>query len=255
MTTRTPKRFDFSGRTVLLTGGARGIGRELTRLLVGRGARLITVGRDTDMLRQLEAAHPGSVATFTADLAVAGQVQSVIDWLSSEHRDCSVLINNAAIMNHCELTRPSPDRDEEIATEIAINLTAPIRLATAALPILRAHSSAAIVNITSGLAIAPKRNAAVYCATKAGLRSFTRALRDQCRHDRLPIQVSEVVMTLVETTLSTDAPGRYPPERAAMDTLRGLERGKPEVWIEKARLLRIIHRLSPALAYAIMRDR
>jgi uncharacterized oxidoreductase len=248
-------RFDFSGRKVLLTGGARGIGLEMTRLLVARGARVIAVGRDADALAALEKAHPGRVETIAADLSQSGGAKAVIDWLAGGHADCSALINNAAIMNHFELTHPSPAWPDEISAEIATNLTAPLKLCVAALPVLAAHSSAAIVNITTGLAIAPKRDAPVYCATKAGLRSFTRSLRDQCNHDRLPIQVSEVVMTLVDTTLSSAAPKKYPPERAAADTIRGIERGKAEIWIEKTRALRILHRLSPALAYRIMRNR
>ncbi len=248
-------RLDFSGRKVLLTGGARGIGLEITRLLVARNARIITVGRDAEALARLEDAYPGRVKTLAADLSKPDDMKAVIDWLASDHPDCSVLINNAAIMNHFELTTPSSGRLEEIASEIAVNLTAPIKLATLALPVLAAHPSAAIVNITTGLAIAPKRGAPVYCATKAGLRTFTRSLRDQCRHERLPIQVSEVIMTLVDTTLSSAAPRKYPPERAASDTLRGVERGLPEIWIEKTRLLRVVHRLSPTLAYRIMRDR
>lgn len=251
-----PKRFDFSGRKVLLTGGARGIGLEMTRLLIARGARVITVGRDAKALTALENAHPGAVTSLATDLSKAENVKAVIDWVAGEHADCSVVINNAAIMNHFELTSPSPQRLAEISAEIDVNLTAPLKLATAALPILAAHPSAAIVNITTGLAIAPKRRAPVYCATKAGLRSFTRSLRDQCHHDRLPIQVSEVIMTLVDTTLSSAAaPHKYPPRRAAGDTLRGIERGKAEIWIEKTRLLRVVHRLSPTLAYRIMRDR
>ncbi|WP_146299249.1 SDR family oxidoreductase [Nitratireductor mangrovi] len=250
-----PKTLDFSGRKVLLTGGARGIGREMTRLLVARGARIVAIGRDAATLEALRQAHPGAVLTRQADLADAEAVANLARWIAADHADTSVLINNAAIMNHCELMTPSPARFDDIALEIAINLTAPMKLSAALLPVLGAHPSAAIVNVTTGLAIAPKRGAAVYCATKAGLRSFTRSLRDQCRHAGLPIQVSEAVMTLVDTTLSSAAPKKYPPERAAADVIAGVERGRDEIWIEKTKLLRVVHRLSPALACRIMRDR
>lgn len=250
-----PARFDFQGRKVVLTGAARGIGLELTRLLVPRGARIVAVGRDDGALQALRDEFPGKVDTRAADLSQARDIADLVDWMAVDHRDCSVLINNAAVMNHGMLTGMSAARLQDIATEIATNLTAPLKLAAAMLPLLSARGSALIANVTTGLAIAPKRDAAVYCATKAGLRSFTRSLRDQCRHAGLPIQVSEVVMTLVDTTLSSDAPRKYPPGRAASDMLRGLENGLDEVWIEKTRLLRIVHRLSPNLAYRIMRGR
>lgn len=250
-----PKKFDFSGRKVLVTGGGRGIGREMTRQLVARGAHVVAVGRDAATLEALANAHPGGITTRRAEFGAGEDVQALAEWIGADHPDCSVLVNNAAIMNHRDLARPSAAGLDEIAREIAVNLTAPLTLAAALLPVLGAHRSAAIVNVTSGLAIAPKREAAVYCATKAGLRSFTRALRDQCRHAGLPIRVSEAVMTLVDTTLSSPVPRKYPPDRAAADVLAGLERGRNEIWIEKARLLRIVHRLSPALAYRLMRDR
>lgn len=249
------KNFDFSGRKVLLTGATRGIGRKMAGKLVARGAHVLAVARDAALLEKLERKYPGAVTAHRADLAAADDVRSLADWVGAEHRDCSVLINNAAIMNHFELTTLFETRFEEIAREIRINLTAPLQLAVELLPVLGAQSSAAIVNVTTGLAIAPKRSAAVYCATKAGLRSFTRSLRDQCRHEALPVLVSDAIMTLVDTELSSAAARKYPPDRAAEDVLAGIERGRDEIWVEKTKLLRVVHRISPSLAYRIMRDR
>ena len=64
-----PTRFDFQGRKVVLTGAARGIGLELTRLLVPRGARIIAVGRDKASLQALRDQFPGKVETRAADLS------------------------------------------------------------------------------------------------------------------------------------------------------------------------------------------
>lgn len=60
-------------------------------------------------------------------------------------------------------------------------------------------------------------------------------------------------MTLVATSLSRDMPDRYPPERAAEDLLKGIEAGRDEIWIERTRLLRLLNRLSPALAHRLLR--
>ncbi|WP_432287608.1 SDR family NAD(P)-dependent oxidoreductase [Aminobacter sp. BA135] len=248
--------FDFNDRSVLVTGGARGIGLELSRQLAAKGAHVIAVGRDAASLDALAMQLHGSVTIQQVDLATSGSAEALSQWVAETRPQCSALINNAAIMHHTDLTVDSQARLDAMSAETAVNLTAPLQLSAAMLPVLSAHPSSAIVNVTSGLAIAPKREAAVYCASKAALRSFTRSLRDQCRAAKLPIQVTEAVMTLVDTTLSRAGPLRkYPPALAAADLIAGIERGLDEIWIEKTKILRIVHRLSPELAYCIMRDR
>ncbi|WP_346912040.1 SDR family NAD(P)-dependent oxidoreductase [uncultured Roseibium sp.] len=249
------QRLNFNGRKVLVTGGARGIGLELSRQLIGQRASVLAVGSNKAHLDRLAIAFPGKVHTFTADLGEPRGATAVAEWVQDQHPDCSVVINNAAIMRHDDLTVGTEGQEEMIAHEIAINLVAPLQLCTALLPMLaKAPDGGVIANISSGLAIAPKRDAAVYCATKAGLSSFTRSLRDQCRHKGLPVQVTDVIMTLVDTTLSrAGSMKKYPPAQAAADVLTGLAAGKPEVWVEKTKLLRLIFRISPAAAYGLMR--
>ncbi|SDY96275.1 SDR family NAD(P)-dependent oxidoreductase [Citreimonas salinaria] len=250
------KGFEFRGQKVLVTGATRGIGRALVDELGEHGAHVLAVAKDSDAVAKLVATCPAVVDGLAVDLCEPEVHLEIADWVEDRHRDTSVLINNAAVMHHGPLTDAPWEKLASVAEEIAVNLRAPLCLATALLPTLSRQSSAAIVNVTSGLAIAPRRDAAVYCATKAGLRSFTRALRDQCRHAGFSVQVTDVVMTLVDTDLTARLSIRkYPPDRAASDLVRGVERGSEEVWIEKAKALRVIHRLAPSLAYKLMRAR
>ena len=234
----------FENRTILLTGASRGIGAELSRQLRDAGAQVIGVAR-----RRIEKA-PGLVPV-ALDLAEPGAATELARRIARDHPDCSGLIANAAIMVHTDLTRG--DHAAEIAREIAVNLTAPAQLAAALLPTLAQNGPAFVNLVTSGLAIAPRAEAAVYCATKAGLRSFARTLRYQCEDAALPVHVSETVMTLVATDLSRALPNRYPPAEAAADLLAGIEDRRDEIWIGRTRLLRLVHRLSPALAFRILR--
>jgi uncharacterized oxidoreductase len=248
--------FDFAGRTVLLTGATRGIGRALVDALGQRGAKVLAVARDQGSVAKLVETSPTVVDGLAVDLSNRDASAAIADWVGANHSDTSVLINNAAVMIHGRLTDGSKEWRTSISKEIDVNLIAPLTLSTELLPTLSRQPSAAIINVTSGLAIAPRRDAAVYCATKAGLRSFTRALRDQCREADLSIQVTEIVMTLVDTELTAPIMIRkYPADRAAEDLLRGVERGLEEVWIEKAKALRVVHRLAPGLAYHLMRAR
>ncbi|MCY1126836.1 SDR family NAD(P)-dependent oxidoreductase [Frigidibacter sp. RF13] len=243
----------YRNRKILVTGASRGIGRELTLQLLAAGASVIAVSRET---KGIAATEPDHIHPIACDLADPADVARLVERVAQDHADLSVLINNAGVMVHTDLTDPPPDRRGEVLPEIATNLTAPILLSVGLLPTLAANPGAAICNVTSGIAIAPVPDAAVYAATKAGLRHFTRALRYQVEDAGLRVQVSECVMTLVATGLSRDGGRRrYPPERAAADLLAGLAAGRREIWIEKAKLLRLLVRLSPALANRVMRGR
>jgi uncharacterized oxidoreductase len=157
-------------------------------------------------------------------------------------------------MMHPELFSTDPDEFASFDNEIAINLNAPMKLCTGLLPLLKQHQSF-ILNVTSGLAISPKASAPVYCATKAALRSFTKTLRYQCEDAKAPILVSEGIMALVDTSLSRGDPSKkMRPKAAAEELLRGIENGKAEIWIERAKMLRILHRLAPRIADRILRD-
>lgn len=248
--------FNLTNQKVLITGATRGIGREMVSLLLARSATVLAVARNEAALAELERQYPGRVFALKADLTDPDMPRAIARWVADQHPDCSALINNAAVMMHTYLTDGDPRHEGEIATETTVNLTAPIQLTTALLPTLIAQPKAAIVNVTSGLAIAPITNAAVYCATKAGLRHFTKALRYQCEDVGANIQVSEAVMTLVDTTLSHGDPAtKLSPANAAAEVIAGIEAGRREIWIEKTKLLRRVWRLSPSLAEGIMRRR
>jgi uncharacterized oxidoreductase len=105
------------------------------------------------------------------------------------------------------------------------------------------------------LALVPKRSAPVYCATKAGVRTFTRALRYQCEDARLLVHVTDVVMTLVDTDMTRGrGRGKISAADAAAAVIAGIRRGAAEVFVGKTKILPVLMRFSPALGYRILRD-
>ncbi|PTX01905.1 SDR family oxidoreductase [Pararhodobacter aggregans] len=243
------------GRTALVTGGARGIGLELTRQLVARGCRVIAVGQSQSHLAALEQAFPGAVVTRRADLSSRAEVDTLVADLTREHPDIDLLINNAGVQVEMDLFALPPAQATEFARqEIATNLDAVVALTLGLLPVLARQERAAIVTVTSGLAIAPKAASPVYGATKAAARSFTRALRYQCQRAAPHLQISEAIMSLVATDMTEGrGSGKITPAQAAAAVLAGLERGQAEIWVGKARLLRLVNRLSPGLAARLLR--
>jgi len=242
-------------RTILVTGGTRGIGGELTRQLIAKRARILVVGQSAETLEEIAGRHHGVITPFCCDLSDPEAVGELISRVQRDHSELSILINNAGIQTEMDFASDDQAQMTAVAQrEIAVNLNVAIALSIGLLPTLRRQSSAAIVNVTSALAIAPKQASPVYCATKAGLRSFTKALRYQLSETAPNILISEIIMALVDTDMTRGrGAGKISPGKAATEIITGLEDDRPEVWVSKAKLLKLVNRLSPQLAERILR--
>tara|TARA_R110000868_G_scaffold124399_5_gene328905 strand:- start:3711 stop:4445 length:735 start_codon:yes stop_codon:yes gene_type:complete len=242
----------FDKRLVLVTGGTSGIGRELARQLVAKGARVIVTGRDRTRLEEMAALSP-SIIKYRSDFSVAGDVDRLVANIVQVHPDLSLVINNAGVQAEMRLTDGSA-RLDEIRRELAINLDAVIAVTIGLLPVISARGGGAIVNISSGLGVVPKAASPVYCAAKAAVRSFTKTMRYQCEDDETGVRMVDAVMTLVDTGMTKGrGRGKTSPEKAAAAVLRGIAAERDEIWIGKTKLLRVLNRLSPRFAERLMR--
>jgi uncharacterized oxidoreductase len=187
---------DLSANTILITGGASGIGLALAERFLQVGSRVIVCGRREEKLREAQARCPG-LAIRVCDVAEEGERVALARWAATEFPRLNVLVNNAGVQRRMQLSTPEEWR--ETRREIAINLEAPIHLTRLFIPHLLTQERPAIVNITSGLAFSPLAGVPVYCATKAALRSFTLSLRHQLA--QTPIRVVEVMPPAVNTDL------------------------------------------------------
>lgn len=238
-------------RRVLLTGGTRGIGAALVDELLARGDRVVATGRDPAGLAAAAVRQP-DVDWRPLDLAVPVDFAA---WLSAlQVPALDLVILNAGVQVLRDFT-PAAAADPEpvgIADELQVNLAAPIAMARALPPFLA--PGATLVLVTSGLALAPKRSSPVYCASKAGLRSFAKALRAQWAP--WGWRVVEALPPLVDTDMTRGRGTRkLSPRSAAAQLLAGVDAGRDEVDIGATRMLRALMRLSPALGERLMRDR
>ena len=187
---------ELFGRTVLVTGGTSGIGLALARRFAAAGSRVVVCGRRADRLREIEEAEP-RVRGIASDLADEAARRALVAKVTADMPELDVLVNNAGIQRRMDLPREQDAAG--IREEIAINLEAPIHLATLLLPRFLARPYAAIVNVTSGLAFTPLARVPVYCATKAALHSFTLSLRRQL--EGTAVDVVEIAPPAVDTDL------------------------------------------------------
>ncbi len=245
MTASHSKAGLWHDRIVVVTGGTSGIGRAFVVRLVAEGAKVITCARDEMALLELQTRHP-AIETFRCDVTARRDVLALQEAIQGRHGKIDVLINNAGIMEQLDLLDGSVG-DERIAQEIAVNLTGPILLTRTFLPLLRSGHSSLIIMITSGYALLPATRAPTYSATKAGLRSFTMALRQQLRG--VGIRVIEVLPPLVDTPATRSArKSKMSPETLVDRVLRDIARGRDEILPGMVGLLPLLMRLAPSYA-------
>lgn len=219
--------------TILVTGGASGIGLALARQLSERGNRVIVCGRSESSLRDAQAQVPALI-TRVCDIADTESRRSMVAWLAAEHPDLDILVNNAGVQHRRDF--PSGGAIDSLDAEVAINFTAPIHLITELLPALAKQPQALIVNVTSGLAFSPMADVPVYSATKAALHSFTLSLRHQLKATK--IRVVELAPPIVDTglgggTRSDGAISRtmVSPEEFAAQAIEGLKNDQDEILV------------------------
>lgn len=187
--------------TILITGGATGIGLALAEAFLREGNQVIVCGRREKKLQEAKSNLP-SLHVRVCDVSNYSARENLFQWATQAFPNLNILINNAGIQKEIDLSKGSVDLSGD-ENEIDINLKAPIHLCAMFIPHLIEHREAAIVNITSGLAFTPLAIVPIYCATKAALHSFSQSLRHQLRHT--PIKVFEVAPPIVDTELDRGA--------------------------------------------------
>lgn len=245
---------NLSQHKILVTGGTRGIGLSLAAVFTSRGSEVAVCGRDENRLAEVRQRLP-NITALRCDLTDVPALPDFVSRLRSSFGTPTVLVNNAGIQfNHTWPECDASDLVAKLTSEIAVNLTSPLALTALLLDDLMRSDSAAIVNVSSLLALAPKRSAPVYCATKAAVRSFSQGLRYQL--EPYPhVRVVEVLPPLVETAMTSGRGGKkISPEQAADEIVKGLEAGASEIYVGDAKKLRVLHRLAPGFVAKLMRD-
>ncbi len=236
----------LENNTVLITGGSSGLGLELAKRLVQQ-SKVLICGRSLVKLEQTKKEIP-EIDFFQCDVSVKKECQNLVEWISINHPECNILVNNAAITHVANFYEDDKIIDKAVM-ELNINLLAPITLSKLLIPILTKNSNASIINITSGLVFVPRVDYPFYNATKAALHSFTQVLRIQLR--KLPVSVVEVMFPAVDTPWHNGNPPKIAisPEKAIDEMLIKLKKGELEIKIGKVKILRMLTRLAPSFAF------
>jgi len=224
---------NLTANTILITGGAAGIGLALARQLSERGNRVVICGRKEDALLKAQAEVPALI-THVCDITDAASRQAMVTWLTATHPELNIVINNAGVQYRRALSEDGAL--ENLEQEVATNFTAPVRLIGELLPMLKRQPHAVIVNVSSALAFSPLAGVPVYCATKAAMHSFTLSLRHQLK--ATGVRVVEIAPPIVDTGLGgedriagTSTQAMMSPDDFAAEALNQLENDQDEIMI------------------------
>lgn len=239
----------ISGKNIVITGGASGLGLELVRQLAPDN-EIIIIARASAGLENLRGEYP-DIAIFEADLSDETAVRQAADDLVARFPAIDGLINNAAMQYTPSFVDAAFEYDQ-IAREVATNFTTPAQLCYLLLPALLKGDKPFILNVNSGLGLVPKTSSAIYCATKGGLNIFSQALQNQL--EQTDVAVLQAFLPLVDTAMTAGrGDGKLPPDKVARDIIQGIAARKTDIDIGKVKFLRPIARFMPGLARKIMK--
>ena len=238
----------LSGNTILITGGTSGIGLELATQFAALDNAVIVTGRNQSKLDAARNKLPG-VHAIQSDASDPAAIAGLYDDVVRRFPNLNMLINNAGIMRKINLHAFSSDL-RDLTREIEINLNGPIRMTVQFLPQLKAQETAAIMNVSSGLAFVPLAISPVYCAAKAAIHSFTQSLRLQLKHTN--VTVFELAPPITETSLFQGDMSRSDVSVKPMNVtvlvrhaLDAIERDRLEIRPGLANMLKIMSCVAP----------
>ena len=213
--------------------------------------KLIVTSSKQANLDKLKEQFP-NITIIVCNLGDTSSVLNLINKCIKDHNDINVIINNAGIQNNYTWTKEK-DGYNKIENEICVNFTSPMKIIYGLLPLLTAKQNSAVINVSSGLAFAPKKSAPIYCATKSAIHNGTKALRYQL--ENTTVKVFEIIPPLVDTAMTEGrGKGKITPRQLVDEFITNFKNNKFESNIGKTKLLRFIQRISPKLADKILKN-
>jgi len=234
--------------TILITGGAGGFGFEFASRLIEHGNTVIITGRNYQKLLEAKQKLP-AVHIIQSDVRNPDDIARLYHQVIRQFPTLNILINNAGEMR--KLILQQPEQATDLTREIEINLLGPIRMTERFLPHLKQQKNAAILNVTSGIALMPMPLTPVYSASKAGLRFFTQALRVQLKNTG--VKVFELVAPGSPTPLNDqfkEVDGfnpkmLIPADKIITAAINGMKKDQYDIYPGIFRVLRYVIRLFP----------
>ncbi len=221
---------EFDGKVVIVTGGAKGIGRAISLAFAREGASVACADVDTDAGAEVEsaaAALPGKVVFRRADVSKAAECQALVEWTVSQWGGVDVVCNNVGIQPLTSYL-PAHELPEEAWDRILdVNLKSGFLMTKYSVPHMIEAGHGVIINTASVQGLQSAKGVSAYAATKGGMLSLTRQLA--LEYAEYNIRVLAVNPGTIETPLAAAGTNNdYAALRAAAGKAHPIGRiGKP----------------------------
>ena len=243
----------FAGATVLITGGASGIGKIMTRLALERRARVVVWDINPQALAALAEgfSRKGQLHTYVVDVAKATEIERTAAQMIAEGLEVDIVVNNAGIIVGKHFEHHSP---ADIQRTIDINTTAPMLIAAHFLPGMLARDRGHVCNIASSAGLIANPKMTVYAGSKWGLVGWSDSLRLELEQLGKGVRVTSILPYYINTGMFDGVESRIPildPESASLTIIRAIEQDKRLVTLPGYiyRLTRIAQGLLPIGAF------
>jgi NAD(P)-dependent dehydrogenase (short-subunit alcohol dehydrogenase family) len=216
-------KYDFSGKSILVTGSNRGIGRELVHELAKRNVkRIYAAARNIDTLKDLQAIYADILIPIELDVIDALSLKNATEQII----ELDMLINNASSVNSRSVMTASL---EELVQDFTLNSVSPLFVSRAFLPQLLKSATPAIANTLSTVAISNSPGLGGYSMSKAAEYAMSQSLSSELQAQG--VTVYYIFPGLTATELTDDLPGsKATPEEVAKNALDDITKGEQYIF-------------------------
>lgn len=243
---------ELKGKTVLITGGASGIGLEAAKQFLANGASVIITGRNQGKLDEAKKLYP-AITAVKSDVSDADDAQKLFNQVQ-QLGGIDILYNNAGVLTDpINLGTANGQHFEDAAYEINVNYLGVIRLNNLFIDMLKSRRESAIINTTSLLSYVPSLLEATYSASKAALQFYTKTLRKHLQILDSNLKVFELLPPLVATEMTADRNDKkMTAEHLVKVLIAGLKKNQLTIRAGDTKAVYILNRLFPKMAFGLV---
>jgi short-subunit dehydrogenase involved in D-alanine esterification of teichoic acids len=243
---------ELRDKTILITGGASGIGLEAVKQFLENGSKVIITGRNQAKLDAAKKLH-SSIIAINSDVANAEDAESLFKEIQTLG-GIDILYNNAGVISKPQNLGITNEAHFETAEyEMSINYLGVIRLNNLFMDMLKSRKESAIINTASILSYVPLNLAPTYSASKVAVRFYTDSLRNHLQILKSHVKVFELSPPLVSTAMADGVNAKtITPEELVKGLIAGLKKDNYKIRIGDTKAIYFLSRFLPKMAWNLI---